>query len=236
VVPAFLVEHPSLGPILVDTGFDKSVATNKAENLGRLGAAIYNVKMKPEEAIPDQLRDRGVDPRDVRHVVMTHLHFDHASGVSQFPAATFVVAALEWAEATGRGATFKGFRKEHVDHDYGWRTIDWAASYVEGHATFGRSVDLFGDGSIRLLHTPGHTPGHQSILLRLEGRSLLLTGDAAYAIATIDGDLVPIFVDDMHDYRRSLAEIRNFRRQDPEAVVICGHDADNWPGLQAAYA
>lgn len=216
VVPAFLVEHPSGGAILVDTGFDPSVATNKSENLGRLGAAIYNVKMKPEEAIPDQLRTRGVDPADVKVVVMTHLHFDHASGVSQFPAATFVVSELEWEEATSRGGEFKGFHKQHVDHDYDWRTIDWAAGYVEGHATFGRSVDLFGDGSIRLLHTPGHTPGHLSILLRLKDRSLLLTGDAAYALRTIVEDLVPIFVDDMHDYRRSLSEIRNYRALEPD--------------------
>ena len=211
MVPAFLIEHPGAGAILVDTGFDRSVATNKAENLGRLGEAIYNVRMKPEEAIPVQLRERGVDPDDVKLVVMTHLHFDHASGVSQFPGATFVIAELEWTAATSRGGAFKGFHPPHFDHDYDWRTIDWSAAYVEGHATFGRSVDLFGDGSIRLLHTPGHTPGHLSVLLRLSDRNLLLTGDATYAIRTIDENLTPIFIDDMHDYRRSMAEIRNYR-------------------------
>ena len=123
----------------------------------------------------------------------------------------------------------------HFDHDYDWRTIDWSAPYVEGHATFMRSVDLLGDGSIRLAHTPGHTPGHQSLLLRLSDRTLLLTGDATYAIRSIDEDLVPIFVDDMHDFRRSTSEIRNYRTQNPNDVVICGHDQANWPAVEAVY-
>lgn len=236
VVPTFLIEHPSAGLVLVDTGFDRSVATDKKQNLGRLGAAFYDVRMKPEEAIPDQVRARGFDPADVRLVVMTHLHFDHASGVSQFPAATFVVSELEWTAATSRGSRFKGFLVSHFDHDYDWRTIDWNAAYVEGHATFPRTVDLLGDGSIRLAHTPGHTPGHQSPLLRLADRNLLLTGDATYAIRSIDEDLVPIFVDDMHDFRRSTAEIRNYRTQNPGDVVICGHDQANWPAVEALYS
>ncbi len=68
----------------------------------------------------------------------------------------------------------------HFDHDYDWRTIDWHAAYVEGHATFPRSVDLFGDGSVRLRTRRAHA-GHQSLLLRLSDRNLLLTGDATYA-------------------------------------------------------
>ena len=71
--------------------------TGSEEALGRL----FNAKMKPEEAVPDQLRDRGLDPKSVKTVVMTHLHVDHASGVAQFPDATFVVTQREWESATG---------------------------------------------------------------------------------------------------------------------------------------
>jgi glyoxylase-like metal-dependent hydrolase (beta-lactamase superfamily II) len=75
-----------------------------------------------------------------------------------------------------------------------------------------------------------------SVLLRLEsGRELLLTADAAYARRTIDEELVPVFVDDVHRYRRSLREIRRYLEQTPGAEVICGHDPDGWPEVRETY-
>ena len=103
-------------------------------------------------------------------------------------------------------------------------------------ASFGRTVDLFGDGAIRLLSTPGHSPGHMSVLLNLEsGRELLITADAAYSRRTIDEDLLPVFVDDVHRYRRSLREIRRYLEQTPDAEVICGHDPEAWPEVRETY-
>ena len=101
---------------------------------------------------------------------------------------------------------------------------------MDSFASFGRTIDLFGDGSVRLLSTPGHTRGHMSVLLRLRsGRELLLTGDAAYARATIEQELVPLFCDDVHRYLRSLREIRRYLEQTPSALVVCGHDPESWP-------
>jgi glyoxylase-like metal-dependent hydrolase (beta-lactamase superfamily II) len=167
---------------------------------------------------------------------MTHLHYDHASGISQFPNATFVVDRREWAAATGHLGLLKGYRRQLFDHPYHWRTLDFEAPSVEGYVTFGRAIDLLGDGSIRLVSTPGHAEGHYSVVLRLLGdRELLLTGDAAYAIQSIEEDLVPTFCDDIHDYKRSLGEIRHFREH-TGATTICGHDAASWPTLDALYA
>jgi N-acyl homoserine lactone hydrolase len=89
---------------------------------------------------------------------------------------------------------------------------------------------------VRLLWTPGHTLGHQSILLALAGRDLLLTGDAAYTRRTIDDDLVPIFVADQRLYLRSLTAIRDHLRRAPDTVVICGHDAQRLQRLEPIYA
>ena len=114
---------------------------------------------------------------------MTHLHNDHASGAIQFPQATFVVDASEWAAAC-KGGFAEGYRREHYDQPFDWRTVDYDAA--PPYATFERTLDLFGDGSVRLLSTPGHTRGHQSILLKLEGRELLLTADAAYTRRAIE--------------------------------------------------
>ncbi|MDX6708126.1 MAG: N-acyl homoserine lactone hydrolase [Solirubrobacteraceae bacterium] len=234
-VPAFLVEHPSAGPILVDSGLHASVAIDPRISLGRRQPRSLPVRVRAEQALPAQLRARGVGPEEIATVVMTHLHHDHASGIPQFPNAMFVVTCLEWRIACNGGFR-QGYRHAHFDHPYDWRTVDYAAPETGGHGSFNRAVDLFGDGTVRLLFTPGHTRGHQSVLLRLNKGELLLTGDAAYTQRTIDDGLVPIFCADQHLYRRSLREIQDHVASRPGAVVICGHDAERWPQLQPVYA
>jgi N-acyl homoserine lactone hydrolase len=234
-IPAYLVEHPGAGPVLIDTGLPGAVAEEGARALGRAFAAAYTMEMEPGGAAVDQLRARGVDPMDVGVVVMTHLHYDHAGAVSDFPRATFVVDAAEWRAARSGGFT-RGYSHKLIDHPFTWREIAFDDPHVTSFASFGRTVDLFGDGSVRLLSTPGHTPGHMSVLLALEGgRELLLTADAAYARRTIDEELVPVFVEDVHRYRRSLREIRRYVEQTPGAEVICGHDPDRWPEVRDTY-
>jgi glyoxylase-like metal-dependent hydrolase (beta-lactamase superfamily II) len=234
-IPAFLVEHPGVGPVLIDTGLPKAVADEGARALGFAAGIAYSIEMEQEQAVVEQLPARGVDPMDVRVVVMTHLHYDHASAVKDFPAATFVVDADEWAAARAGGFT-GGYVPKLFDQPFDWREIDFDDPRVRSFATFGRTVDLFGDGSVRLLSTPGHSKGHMSVLLRLRsGRELLLTADAAFARRTIAEELVPVLVDDVHLYRRSLREIRRYVEQTPGAEVICGHDAERWPEVHETY-
>ena len=235
-IPCFLVEHPGAGPILVDTGLHASVAENPAATLGRRAKAAYTIHMEPGWSAAEQLRDdHGLEPGDVRLVIMTHLHYDHAGAIADFPRATFVVDAVEWRAAT-HGGFLQGYRRALFDHPFEWRTVRFDAPEVESFASFGRTLDLLGDGSVRLLSTPGHTKGHVSVLLRLSGgRELLLTADAAYARRTIDETLVPVFVDDVHVYRRSLGEIARYVELTPSASVVCGHDAEGWAAVQDVY-
>jgi glyoxylase-like metal-dependent hydrolase (beta-lactamase superfamily II) len=235
-VPAFLVEHPGAGAILVDTGLHPSVAIDPSKSFGRVGALFNRVRVTPDQALHPQLRARGVEPRDVRVVVMTHLHLDHASGVSEFPDATFVVDAREWEAAAAPRGLPRGYHHSHFDHAFDWRTLDYGAGEVDSFATFGQAIDLFGDGSVRVLSTPGHSAGHQSVLLRLRDREALIAGDAAYSRRTIDEDLTPLFLSDEHRFRRSLGEVRRFAEQTPGALVVPGHDPDTWPGLEDTYA
>lgn len=234
-VQAFLVEHPGAGPMLVDTGFHSSVAAAPHESLGRVGTlAFRDIEMTPSDSVPARLRDLNIDPAGIRTIVMTHLHLDHASGVSEFPRATFVLSGREWQAATEQGQ-LHGYVKRQFDHAFDWRTIDFAREGT-GHATFGRTVDLFGDGSVRLVFTPGHTRGHMSVLLRLLGRDALLCADAAFSRRTLEESHLPSRLEDEHLFRRSLRELQLYLREYPDTVVVPGHDLQAFEALERSYA
>jgi N-acyl homoserine lactone hydrolase len=234
-VPAFLIEHPGVGPILVDTGFHASVAVDPKQNLGPVIGRLYDVEMRPEQAMAAQLRRLGVEPRDVKVVVMTHLHVDHASAISDFTEATFVLGQGEWAAFRARRPTLNGYVRKHVAHAVEYREVTYSGPTIDSYATFGRSFDLFGDGSVRLLHTPGHTPGHQSLALRLKRREMLLAGDAIYFLDTLENERRGLFVSDEHNWRRSLREIQLYRRENPNALIIPSHDGALWEKLESRY-
>jgi N-acyl homoserine lactone hydrolase len=234
-IPCFCVEHPGVGVVLIDTGLPAVAADDVRAALGRRAAIAYDIRMEHGWAVTDQLKARGIDPGDIRVVVMTHLHYDHAGAVREFPQATFVVDQREW-DAAASGGFLQGYRHQLFDHAFAWRAIDFGAREVDSFASFGRAVDLFGDGAVRLLSTPGHTKGHMSVLLRLRsGRELLVAGDAAYARRSIDEQLVPTLVTDVHRYVRSLREIRRYLELTPSAHVVCGHDAEGWPDVRERY-
>jgi N-acyl homoserine lactone hydrolase len=237
-VQAFLVEHPGAGRILVDTGFHPSVAVDPKQNLGRLSARAFGpTGMKSSDAVPAQLRARGTDPSEVGTVLMTHLHVDHASAMSEFPGATFLFAAAEWdaATTTSRPA-FHGYVRRQFDHAFDYRTIDFeGADYVDSFATFGRAVDVFGDGSVRCVYTPGHTLGHMSVVLRLRGREVLLAADAIYTRRTLEHGHKPWRMEDEHLFERSLREIQIYAEQTPDALIVPGHDIAAWRDLDPLY-
>ncbi len=234
-VGAFLIEHPGAGLLLVDTGLHASVAGDQRSNLGPRHKAILKVRTEPGQSVAGQLRARGVEPSAVHAVVMTHLHYHHASGVAELPDATYLVDGREWAAATSRGFV-NGYRRRLVDHAFDWRALDFDGPAVEAFATFGRSLDLFGDGALRLISTRGHTPGHLSVVARLCEREVVLAGDAAPSLANIEAQRPGLFLDDEHLFCRSLRELHRYLQVTPGALVICSHDADLWPTLEPVYA
>jgi glyoxylase-like metal-dependent hydrolase (beta-lactamase superfamily II) len=234
-IPVFLVEHPGAGPILIDTGLHPSVAVDPGENFGAVWKRVLKFRMSPEQGVREQLLTLGIGHHDVTVVIMTHLHYDHASGVSDFPDPTYVVSRAEWEAGAHGPAMRNGYVRSQFDYPFDWQTVDYDAADVDAHATFGRAVDLFGDGSVRLLSTPGHTAGHQSVLLRLADRDALVTADAAYLERTISDDAQPLITQDHHRFVRSLGEIRRWAAQAPDALVITGHDREQWPRLEPVY-
>jgi len=235
--PAFLIRHPSAGAILVDTGLHPSIATDPRQNFGALGARFGKPTLEPGEDVPSQLRKRGLDPGEIPVVVMTHLHLDHSSAISEFPGSTFVVSEAEWRFASGSGGSVQnGYRRAHFDYAFEYRTVDFDRANVDSYASFGRTFDLFGDGSVRLAFTPGHSAGHMSVICRLSQRDFVIGGDAVYMAGQIDGsDPQPPRPQDAHNLRRSLQELRLFRGQFPDAVITPGHDPEFYSRIEQRY-
>ena len=235
-VPAFLVEHPGAGPMLIDTGLHPSVAIDPKQNFGRLLAFNYRgLKMNSEQAAPAQLRARGLDAADIRFVLMTHMHVDHASAISEFPGATFLVSQQEW-EVLADGKVTEGYVKSQFDYGFDYRTFDFESRETESFASFGRSFDLFGDGSVRAVFTPGHTHGHTSYVQRQRDREVLIAADAIYTARTLNENVLPYKMADEHQFRRSLKEIQRYREQTPGALIVPGHDWISFSALDPVYA
>jgi N-acyl homoserine lactone hydrolase len=235
-IPAFLIRHPSAGAILVDTGLHPSITTDGRQNFGGAATRFGNPSLEPGEDVPSQLRERGLDPGEIPVVVMTHLHLDHSSAISEFPNSTFIVSETEWRAAIGPKPALNGYRRAHFDYAFEYRTVDFDRGGIDSYSSFGRTFDLFGDGSIHLAYTPGHSAGHVSVICRLAERDFVIGGDAMYLLGQLDGSEPPAprpF--DAHNYRRSLQELRLFRRQFPDAVITPGHDPDFYSRIDPRY-
>jgi glyoxylase-like metal-dependent hydrolase (beta-lactamase superfamily II) len=235
-VVSFLVEHPSAGPLLIDTGFHHTAATHPRQNLGLFGArTARGMTMDANQTVAAQCKSRGIDPSAIDVIVMTHLHFDHASALTDFPSATVLVTEPEWNSALGPRASLNGYVRAQFDPGLAYRTIDFAKLGARAHGPFDSALDLFGDGSIVLLSTPGHSAGHISIILRLRDREALRAGDAIYTMATLREGKRPWRIPDARAFEHSVRAIEAYDREHPQALIIPGHDMENWERLETSY-
>ena len=227
---AYVVRHPEAGTIVIDTGLHPDALTDLRGDFGLRMSLVFR-GMRGEATFDDQLRERGVEPDEVERVVMTHLHVDHTSAMRLLPNARFTVARREWAAAHGSGAGGKGYVAGHLPPESRVDLVDLEAE-GNAHGPFERTADLLGDGSIRLVSTPGHSPGHMSVLLQLDGdRELLVVGDAAYTLRSIDEQRLPLLTAGDGAYRDTLRRLREYADANPDAILVPTHDPDAWRRL-----
>jgi glyoxylase-like metal-dependent hydrolase (beta-lactamase superfamily II) len=223
---AFLVRHPHAGVLLVDTGLHRDASVDLRKDFGLPMSFVFRGLTPAAVPYDDKLRSLGVEPDEVGSVVMTHLHVDHTSGMRLLPNATFICARPEWDAAHSRSAVAKGYVRRHLPPKEWTQLLDYERD-GEPYEAFARTIDLLGDGSVRLISTPGHTPGHQSVLIQSDdGRPILLVGDAAYTVRSIDDEVLPLLTADDETSRQSLRELRAFAQQTPEAALVPSHDPD----------
>lgn len=196
----YLIHHSSAGYVLWDTGLtDRAVALPDGIKIPALGYTWYR-----DKALPAELAAIGVTPGEVHYVVLSHVHPDHAGNVDEFPDATVIMQQAEWDYA----ATLpqKPFTATHK------------MELLDG------DKDLFGDGTLVVLATPGHTPGHESLLVHLEKTGyVVLSGDVVHFQANWENRRVPSFNADKASSAASMEKIARIL-DEKHAQLWINHD------------
>jgi N-acyl homoserine lactone hydrolase len=205
----YLVQHPE-GNVLFDSGGHPSLIDNPRDRLGP-AANAFEIVMKPGDDVVSQLAAVGIEPADVEHVAHSHLHYDHAGGIGFFTDATFYVQGreLEFAHCP------PAYQREiYIPADFDL-PVRWKELTGEW--------DIFGDGRVVLFPTPGHTAGHQSMLVRLDDRVIILVADASYLPRNMEERALPAIVWSPDAMVESWERIEALR-DEHDAELIFTHD------------
>lgn len=213
----YLIQHGS-DWFLWDTGVSDELA-----NLPDGKVIAHHVRGIVKRTLESQLRELGVRPDEVTHIAFSHAHFDHVGNSRLFTRARWYVQQPEYDAMFGRDAASYGFRLEL------YRTMrDNPRQLLDG------DHDVFGDGAVRIIATPGHTPGHQSLFVRLpDGNSVILTGDAAHLLENLEHRRVPSFNADAAATRASIDKLRDLAVR-TGATIIVNHDREQSALVQRA--
>lgn len=201
-VSCFLIHH-GRDWMLWDVGPGDEIAASPQ------GRTVVGLHFRVPRTLASQLAELGLKPDDISLVGLSHLHADHSGNARLFPHATFLVSRKElaWASAT---PTPDGVRPDAVA----------AVARSPVRAADG-DLDVFGDGSVRLIGTPGHTPGHHSLLIHLHTTGwVLLTGDVAHFQTSYDRDLLPTGNFNRAETLASLARVKGLAAHYHARVII----------------
>jgi N-acyl homoserine lactone hydrolase len=179
------------------------------------GHAMTAPNVAPKVSLVDQLAKIGVKPEQIKYVGISHYHADHTGQVASFPGSTVLIGAKEWEAITApkpaARVNFKPFE-----------------SWIKGEGKvepLALDKDVFEDGSVIVLRTPGHTPGHQALLVTLpQTGPVILSGDAIHFRENYDAFGVPPINDDRAQTVASIERIKNIA-SNLKAKVIIQHDA-----------
>lgn len=214
-VPSYLIRHPK-GLALYDTGLHKSMQTSPDDRLGVL-APMFDIHYEQNEDVAARLAQLDVDVKDIAYLVNSHLHFDHCGGNDAIPNAPIVVqrAELEGAKNPEIAGTV-GFFDQDWDHGHDFILADG-------------EYDIFEDGTVVCIPTPGHTPGHQSLKITQNNAVTVLAGDACYLRRSLEEMWLPALTFDSDQMLESFKKLRELESQG--ARIFYGHDPDFWQAL-----
>jgi N-acyl homoserine lactone hydrolase len=206
--PCFLIHHPK-GWLLWDTGFPDTFP-GRPSGTASTGTVLYR-----SQSLISELKMLHLSPAEIAYVGFSHLHFDHSGNANLFLSSTWLIQRKEFDFATAKPtpfgvdpATFSSYQKAKVhllDGDY----------------------DVFGDGTVRILATPGHTPGHQALLIHLPQKGfVILSGDAFQLRQNRIKQLVPAYNSSRAETLASMDRIEKLAKN-LHATVIVQHSMED---------
>jgi N-acyl homoserine lactone hydrolase len=208
----YVITHPK-GNVLFDSGVHPQMGTDPEARLGP-AAADFDARVTPEDHIERRLASIELKPADIDLVIQSHLHFDHAGGLEWLTHAPILVQREELSFAFYPPVYQRLiYVRADFDHDLDWRPL-------EG------DHDVFGDGRLIAFPTPGHTRGHQSLMVHLDsGETVILLADAAYLLSKMRDRAIPGIVWSPDAMVASWERIESLERQH-DAMLIATHDLD----------
>ncbi len=216
---AWVIDHHE-GVMLVDTG-----ETYKTGIKGYLPkwhpyySRAVKFDVKYEDEIGHKLLRMGIHPKkDVKKVVMTHLHTDHAGGLHHFPHAEVIIEKKEFDNARGASGIMAGYLPHRWPK---WLKPRLVRLSNRMFGPFEQSMPLTADGDVNIVATPGHVPNHMSVIANLEGIYYFLAGDTSYT----QENMLKGISDGVgtNENRSTLRKIQEFSRQNP-TVYLPSHD------------
>ena len=217
-VSSYLIDHED-GLVLIDLGY----------NVDHWPELLRpNADFKEEQRIDRQIQALGYDINDIKYVILSHYHIDHCGCMDLFPNPTYIVRRQEamfawWPLDRSKDTATYCFPDYENTRDYEYIEIEEDIDY-----------DVFGDGSLILIDTKGHTRDHQSIVVNLPNSGqIVLAVDAASLKENLDDDIYPGVVTwNIEEGLKSLEKLRKLR--DEGAMIIYGHEATQWENLKKA--
>lgn len=209
--PCFVIRHPK-GILVWDTGLGDKMAETKG------GVDVEIGHMQVDHTLLDQLKEIGLAPADVTYLSFSHTHFDHTGNANEFPGATWILNKTELAWAESKPGPFV-----NIDAFSDYKTAK--TQMIDG------DYDVFGDGSVVILKTPGHTPGHQSLELKLKKAGVvILSGDLVHQRANFTFRRVPPFNYERADTLASIDRVSTILTNTKGRLVV-QHDLSDFKSL-----
>ncbi len=216
---AYLIHHEKYGYFLIDSGCDSSYVNDPHGPMNGLliNSFVPETTLRPEDSIEKQLGDIK---KEIRGVFFTHLHPDHTSGLRVLSENITYVAG-KGEESLQIKWIFEANHFRKTDTVY---MLDFNSKESKNHS-IGKAIDIFGDGSLLAISTPGHTKGHVSYLVNNKDHPVLVSGDAICVNMSMEVGVGPgTCCSDTEVAQKTFERIYRFAKDNPEVEIWAGHD------------